>query len=47
MNTNIIISLDKLIPPFFDQLIYGTNFLNPLIIIRKGDTIRVVLDARH
>ena len=25
----------------------GTKFLNPLIIIPKGDTIKVVLDARH
>ena len=26
---------------------YGTTFLNLLIIIPKGDTIEVVLDARH
>ena len=25
----------------------GTTFLNPLIIIPKGDTIKIVLDARH
>ena len=25
----------------------GTTFLNPLIIIPKGDSIKVVLDARH
>ena len=25
----------------------GTTFLNPLIIIPKGDAIQVVLDARH
>ena len=25
----------------------GTTFLNPLIIIPKGDAIKVVLDARH
>ena len=25
----------------------GTAFLNPLIIIPKGDTIKAVLDARH
>ena len=25
----------------------GTTFLNPLIIISKGDAIKVVLDARH
>ena len=30
-----------------DKSIYGTTFLNPLIIITKGDTIKVVLDARH
>ena len=30
-----------------DKSIYGTTFLNPLIIIPKGDTIKVVLDARH
>ena len=26
---------------------YGTTYLNPLIIIPKGDTIKCVLDARH
>ena len=26
---------------------FGTKFLNPLIIIHKGDAIKVVLDARH
>ena len=26
---------------------FGTTFLNPLIIIHKGDAIKVVLDARH
>ena len=25
----------------------GTTFLNPLIIIPKGDVIKIVLDARH
>ena len=25
----------------------GTTFLNPLIIIPKGDAIKVVIDARH
>ena len=30
-----------------DKSIYGTTFLKPLIIIPKGDTIKVVLDARH
>ena len=30
-----------------DKSIYGTTFLNPLIIIPKGDTIKVVLYARH
>ena len=25
--------------------IYGTTFLNPLIIIPKGDTIKLVLDS--
>ena len=26
---------------------YGTIFLNPLIVIKKNDTIKNVLDARH
>ena len=26
---------------------YGTIYLSPLIIIRKGDSIKCVLDARH
>ena len=26
---------------------YGTTYLNPLVIIPKGDTIKCVLDARH
>ena len=26
---------------------FGTTFLNPSIIIKKGDAIKVVLDARH
>ena len=26
---------------------YGTTYLNPLIIIPKGDSVRCVLDARH
>ena len=30
-----------------DKSIYGTTFLNPVIIIPKRDTIKVVLDARH
>ena len=30
-----------------DKPVYGTNYLNPLIIIPKGDTIKCVLDARH
>ena len=30
-----------------DKSNYGTKFLNSLIIIPKGDTIKVVLDARH
>ena len=30
-----------------DKSIYGTTFSNPLIIIPKGDTIKVVLDTRH
>ena len=30
-----------------DKPIYGTTYLNPLIIIPKGDTIKCVLDARH
>ena len=30
-----------------DKHTIGTTFLNPLIIIPKGDNIKVVLDARH
>ena len=30
-----------------DKPVYGTAYLNPLIIIPKGDTIKCVLDARH
>ena len=30
-----------------DKPVYGTIYLNPLIIIPKGDTIKCVLDARH
>ena len=30
-----------------DKPVYGTTYLNPLIIIPKGDTIKCVLDARH
>ena len=30
-----------------EKLTIGTTFLNPLIIIPKGDAIKVVLDARH
>ena len=30
-----------------DKPVHGTTFLNPLIIIPKGDTIKCVLDARH
>ena len=30
-----------------DKPFYGTTYLNPLIIIPKGDTIKCVLDARH
>ena len=30
-----------------DKPVYGTTYLNPLIIIPKGDTINCVLDARH
>ena len=30
-----------------DKPVYGTTYLNPLIIIPKGDTIQCVLDARH
>ena len=26
---------------------HGTTYLNPLIIIPKGDSIKCVLDARH
>ena len=30
-----------------DKPVYGTTYLNPLIIIPKWDTIKCVLDARH
>ena len=30
-----------------DKPVYVTTYLNPLIIIPKGDTIKGVLDARH
>ena len=30
-----------------DKPVFGTTYLNPLIIIPKGDTIKCVLDARH
>ena len=30
-----------------DKPVYGTTYLNPLIIIPMGDTIKCVLDARH
>ena len=30
-----------------DKPVFGTTYLNPLIIILKGDTIKCVLDARH
>ena len=30
-----------------DKLVYGTIYLNPLIIIPKRDSIKCVLDARH
>ena len=30
-----------------DKPVYGTTYLNPLIIIPKGDTIKCELDARH
>ena len=30
-----------------DKPVYGTTYLNPLIIIPKADTIKCVLDARH
>ena len=30
-----------------DKPVYGTTYLNPLIIIPKGDSIKGVLDARH
>ena len=30
-----------------DESIHGTTFSNPLIINPRGDTIKVVLDARH
>ena len=30
-----------------DKPVYGTTYLNPLIIMPKGDTIKCLLDARH
>ena len=30
-----------------DKPVYGTTYLNPLIILPKGDSIKCVLDARH
>ena len=30
-----------------DKPVYGTTYINPLIIIPKGDTIKCLLDARH
>ena len=30
-----------------DKPVHGTTYLNPLIIIPKGDTIKCVIDARH
>ena len=30
-----------------DKPVHGTTYLNPLIVIPKGDTIKCVLDARH
>ena len=30
-----------------DKPVYGTTYLNPLIIIPKGDPIKCVLDARN
>ena len=30
-----------------DKPVYGTIYLNPFIIISKGDSIKCVLDARH
>ena len=30
-----------------DKPVYGTTYLNPFIIIPKGDSIKCVLDARH
>ena len=30
-----------------DKPVYGTTYLNPLIIVPKGDTIKCILDARH
>ena len=30
-----------------DKPVFGTTYLNPLITILKGDTIKCVLDARH
>ena len=30
-----------------DKPVYGTTYLNPFVIIPKGDSIKCVLDARH
>ena len=30
-----------------EKPVYGTTYINPLIIIPKGDTIKCLLDARH
>ena len=30
-----------------DKPVYGTSYLNPLIIIPKGDSLKCVLDAHH
>ena len=34
-------------PPPRDKPTYGTTYLNPLIIIPEGDSIKCALDARH
>ena len=44
MNSKNTTVFDKLAS---DKSTYGTTFLNAVIIIPEGDTIKVVLDASH
>ena len=43
-NPNIIKEIDS---SAHDQPTYGTTYLNPVIILPQGDSIKWVLDARH